>query len=201
MYWNALQSLSSTPSDDAASSTAALPSSHPKTSKDQSASTGKIPSPPKKPGKASAISQDTKYTAEQDSETEVNEVPLADELIDSFLHFLEKSNIELMFFSGAWQNFPNPSSAEAGYDLVLTSETVYELENLEYLTDLLVRAAGPAIGRKDQTTLVACKRVYFGVGGGEVAFKHAMERRGVEVDNIWHSGSGVERTVMKVRWH
>lgn len=86
---------------------------------------------------------------------------------------------------------------------MLTSETVYELDNLEHLTDLLDRCAS-ANGRvqEQQKTLVACKRVYFGVGGGEVAFKHSMAKRSSvsRVVNIWNSGAGVERTVMEVKW-
>jgi protein-histidine N-methyltransferase len=150
------------------------------------------------PNKASAKSQDVRYTVEHDSETEINEVPLTDELIESFVDFLEKHNVELKFFSGAWQNFPTPDQP---YDVILTSETVYELDNLEYLTSLLERAAaGHLSGKHDQLTLVACKRVYFGVGGGEIAFKHSVEKKRADVENIWNSGSGVERTVMKVNW-
>lgn len=158
------------------------------------------PVPLKKPGKPSAVSDDVRYTAEQDSETEVNEVPLTEELIESFLQFLDKYNIELRFFAGGWQNVPAP---EQPYDLVLTSETVYELDNLEHLTGLLHRCALPQRGQprpRDHTTLVACKRVYFGVGGGEHAFKDCIEKQGATVDNIWNSGSGVERTVMRVNW-
>jgi len=195
-YWNARQALSSTPADDAASSTASLPSSRVRKLTEQNGD--KLPASPTKLGKASAKSQDVRYTVEHDSETEINEVPLTDELIESFVDFLEKHNVELKFFSGAWQNFPTPDQP---YDVILTSETVYELDNLEYLTSLLERAAaGHLSGKHDQLTLVACKRVYFGVGGGEIAFKHSVEKKRADVENIWNSGSGVERTVMKVNW-
>ena len=54
--------------------------------------------------------------------------------------------------------------------------------------------------------MVACKRVYFGVGGGEQEFRRrVVERRG-KVENVWGDGEGegrsrgVGRVVMSVEW-
>ena len=147
----------------------------------------------------SVLSHEIAFSAEEDAEMEVNELPLTSELIETFKSFLELNNVELRFFVGSWHELPIPLEA---YSIVLTSETVYELDNLPYLTDLLHQISmtknHPAKTR-DQLTLVACKRVYFGVGGGEFAFKAEVGARG-EVNNIWHSSHGVERTVLRVEW-
>lgn len=93
---------------------------------------------------------------------------------------------------------------EEGFDIVLTSETVYSLPSLPPLLDLLESAAkGKEV---DQLCLVACKRIYFGVGGGELEFRRRVEERGGKVESVWGQGNGkgrnegVGRTVLKVEW-
>ena len=115
------------------------------------------------------------------------------------MNFLQAHNVELRFFVGSWASFP---VVQEPYSMILTSETVYELDNLPDLVALLRHAAltssTPAL-LQDQLTLVACKRVYFGVGGGEYAFKREVGDR-AEISNLWNSSKGVERTVMRVKW-
>jgi len=181
-FWNAKQTAQTAQGTDVTPDTAALPVA---TKKRRSSAT--------------ALSQDIAYSVDEDPETELNEIPLPEELIDSFLAFLKEHDIELKLFAGSWQTWPDSSQDEQAYDLVLTSETVYELENLDSLCTLLQRAATTPAPMPDQLTLVACKRVYFGVGGGELAFKDKVEKK-AEVENIWTSSQGVERTVMRVTW-
>lgn len=126
---------------------------------------------------------------------DVDEIEISDDFIASFKDFLVKNDIELKFFAGSWQTF----QVQEPYNLILTSETVYDLENLPHLVKLLQSATKPKLEAGD-LTLIACKRVYFGVGGGEVAFKLAVEEAGGEVQNIWSGGKGVERTVMQATW-
>lgn len=91
------------------------------------------------------------------------------------------------------------SSAEP-YDVVLTSETVYSLPSLPSLLDVLQAACRP-LG--DSLCLVACKRIYFGVGGGELEFRRRVEERRGTAETVWGGekpNRGVSRTVMKVEW-
>ena len=149
----------------------------------------------KKKKREAIISGDTSYTTQQDTEEELDELEMTDELVDSLLDFLKRWNIRIECFAGGWSSFDVHEGE--GYDTILTSETVYDLDNLPHLKDLLRRSAKQT---KHQLTLVACKRIYFGVGGGEIAFKHEIGDD-AEVDNVWASSTGgVERTVMRVRW-
>jgi protein-histidine N-methyltransferase len=149
----------------------------------------------KKKKREAIVSGDTSYTTSQEVEEELDELEMTDELVDSLLDFLKRWHIRIECFAGGWNSFEVPDDSR--YNTILTSETVYDLDNLPHLKELLRRAAKPT---QDQLTLVACKRIYFGVGGGEIAFKHEIGDDG-EVENVWASSTGgVERTVMRVRW-
>lgn len=76
-------------------------------------------------------------------------------LISAFTSFLEISQVELCFSYGDWASWQGEK-----YDLVLTSETIYEASNLPSLVNVLRNAS-----KQDTRTLVACKRLYFGLTG------------------------------------
>lgn len=144
--------------------------------------------------------------SEISSPAENNELEITAELVESFVDFLDQHQIELKFFCGPWHAW---KLSEEGYDIVVTSETVYEPESLPSLCQVLTTAAKggkdavppPASAEGDSNiTLVACKRVYFGVGGGEHAFKECIAEKGASVREVWRSGKGVDRTVLKVTW-
>lgn len=163
-----------------------------------------LPASQPSPRTRRAPSGDVTYSMDADAEAEVNELPLTTEFVDSFFNFLKLHKISLKFSAGSWQTFPPPSQQ---YDIVLTSETVYETTSLPPLCRILQEAATAqssanrsSIQGAQQMTLVACKRVYFGVGGGEFAFRALAEKMGATVENVWHGGKGVDRTVMQVRY-
>ncbi|KAK4705622.1 protein-histidine N-methyltransferase, partial [Phenoliferia sp. Uapishka_3] len=129
------------------------------------------------------------------------DIDITPEFLASFESLLSLERIELCFFSGDWSSFHIPSADK--YDLVLTSETIYSLPSLSPLLDLLQEACKEA----EQTTcLVACKRIYFGVGGGELEFRKKVEERKGRVETVWGEGEGegrsrgVGRVVMKIQW-
>ncbi|GAA5841547.1 hypothetical protein JCM11251_001257 [Rhodosporidiobolus azoricus] len=133
------------------------------------------------------------------------ELEVTPEFLESFESLLERENIELLFSEGDWSGMDEAVRAEEGqgYDLVLTSETVYSVPSLRPLLNLLEAACE---GASSPLCLVACKRIYFGVGGGELEFRRQVEERGGEVEAVWGQGegkgksSGVGRTVMSVQW-
>ncbi|BGP38025.1 hypothetical protein JCM10449v2_001952 [Rhodotorula kratochvilovae] len=131
------------------------------------------------------------------------ELDVTPEFLSSFEALLARENIELCFFEGDWAGMDAAVRDEDAYDLVLTSETVYSVPSLAPLLDLLEAATGES---DDALCLVACKRIYFGVGGGELEFRRRVEERGGEVETVWGEGegkgksSGVGRTVMNVKW-
>lgn len=120
------------------------------------------------------------------------------EFLSSFESLLKEENIQLVFSEGDWSGM---ASTVEKYDLVLTSETIYSVPSLPSLLDLLEASCKP-----ESQCLVACKRIYFGVGGGELEFRRRVEERSGKVETVWGEGSGrgkdqgVGRVVMSVEW-
>jgi protein-histidine N-methyltransferase len=129
------------------------------------------------------------------------ELDVTPEFLESFETLLEHEGIDLEFSQGDWSGM-NPR----GFDIVLTSETVYSLPSLPPLLDLLEAASEGTRTEEEHLCLVACKRIYFGVGGGELEFRRRVEERGGRVESVWGEGTGkgksegVGRTVLKVDW-
>ncbi|KAI5477200.1 calcium-transporting ATPase [Pseudohyphozyma bogoriensis] len=128
------------------------------------------------------------------------DVEVNPEFLDSFESMLKRENIELKFFEGDWSGMK--VDVDDRFDLVLTSETIYSIPSLPPLLNLLNSACIP----ETTTCLVACKRIYFGVGGGEHEFRRRAEEMGAGIETAWGEGvgegrdTGVGRVVMSVKW-
>ncbi|KZV87726.1 hypothetical protein EXIGLDRAFT_620271 [Exidia glandulosa HHB12029] len=120
--------------------------------------------------------------------SEAGELDLDGDIVNAFRSDLAACRVDLRLYYGSWRSWQLPRT----YDLVLTSETVYEPASLSPLVSLL-HASG---GRR----LVAAKRVYFGVGGGVREFVQEVERAGGTAETVWETSSGVARAILDVRW-
>ncbi|KAF8597628.1 hypothetical protein BDV93DRAFT_527303, partial [Ceratobasidium sp. AG-I] len=102
--------------------------------------------------------------------SEPGELTLSLALQAAFLASLDEHRIKIRLFSGPWDKYDVPkvlgSTESQYYDLVLTSETIYQPLSLPSLVQLLREATGST-----GTCLVAAKLVYFGVGGGIKEFE------------------------------
>jgi protein-histidine N-methyltransferase len=137
------------------------------------------------------------------SPDEPGELPITPALLAAFRATLDEQKIRLRFFSGAWDSF-DVSAAGGRYELVLTSETIYQITALPALVKLLhdvsvgvggdSREAGDEGGGADDEAslaelarskldlgqdrscvcLVAAKVLYFGVGGGVPDFVNTV---------------------------
>ncbi|KAM0792403.1 hypothetical protein ACM66B_005082 [Microbotryomycetes sp. NB124-2] len=125
------------------------------------------------------------------------ELDVTPEFLDAFQDLLASENIELVFSEGDWADLHSKGLEK--YDVVITSETVYSLESLPPLLDVIEAAC-----HHDTTCLVACKRIYFGVGGGELEFRRQAEERRCRVETVWPAEDvknvGVARVVMRCTW-
>ncbi|KAI0341350.1 hypothetical protein BDW22DRAFT_1414114 [Trametopsis cervina] len=157
--------------------------------------------------------------------TQSGDLPLTPALITAFRQSLDGYNIEIRFFSGSWETF-DLSTAGGKYDVVLTSETIYRIESLPPLLDLMWRACTQRTKSLEELTsdmtmsskeansdpehlcIVAAKLVYFGVGGGVTEFIDAVQganssscgRRPGTVESVWKKDEGVKRVILKVHW-
>ena len=107
-----------------------------------------------------------------------------------------KSTLERCeFFCGDWESFTrlNVSNDEAGkYDLIFTSETIYNPDNHRKLYEVFKQRLKPGgIG------FVAGKTYYFGVGGGMRQFQGLIEEDGFfHVKTAWKSQNGLQREIL-----
>jgi protein-histidine N-methyltransferase len=156
--------------------------------------------------------------------TAPGELPIAPELKTAFLSSLAALNITIRFFSGSWNTF-NPAGTIGSdcYNVILTSETIYQMDSLESLVDLMQTAC---IGKTKESListtltisensteeedssgascpyqcLVAAKVIYFGVGGGVLEFMKWIERRKGRAMTVQECKVGVGRKVIRVEW-
>ena len=157
--------------------------------------------------------------------TAPGELPITPELKTAFLSSLAALNITIRFFSGSWNTF-NPASTIGSdcYNVILTSETIYRMDSLESLVDLMQAAcigktkesldgliSTSTISEKstDEDTfgascpyqcLVAAKVLYFGVGGGVLEFLKWIERRKGRAMTVQERKVGVGRKIIRVEW-
>lgn len=107
------------------------------------------------------------------------------------------------FFSGDWAYTGELlSSLGLGghYDIILTSETIYNEEAQGRLLECIKQVLQPPHG----VVYIASKMYYFGVGGGTKSFKKLVKQDGIfevkSVATIEEAGSGVKREVLQMRF-
>ncbi|KAJ7782516.1 hypothetical protein DFH07DRAFT_324803 [Mycena maculata] len=133
------------------------------------------------------------------------ELPITPSLKSAFTASVAKHGISLAFSSGSWESLKTHLESRGGalYDIVLTSETIYRIEALPILIELLHRACADS----DSLCLVAAKVLYFGVGGGFSEFLAALESKAMAdrgcsgtAESVWERKVGVGRKIMRVSW-
>ncbi|KAH7086388.1 hypothetical protein FB567DRAFT_497516 [Paraphoma chrysanthemicola] len=131
---------------------------------------------------------------ESGREVEENgDVYITPEVISAFQQMLKETGITLTFISGSW----NPvetfvglvPSAEDMNTFILGSETIYSPASLMAFTDVIT-----ALMKRVKTgkTVVAAKRVYFGVGGSVDAFRQECANKGCVAYEVDFEGLGAE---------
>lgn len=103
------------------------------------------------------------------------------------------------FFSGDWSTFLALVSKEEPppkYDIILTSETIYNTAYYAVLHETLQKLLAP-----DGLAYLATKSHYFGVGGGMHLFETFVQERGVfSVTHRWDAEEGLQRHVAVLRF-
>lgn len=153
-------------------------------------------------------------SSEEDSDG--GELELSDEVKAAFASFLETSKISLSFVSGGWSPAfvellygrglsvpPQSTSGPVGSSsstLVVGAETIYSPFALGAFADTLLavlrreRAERPDGGA---TSIVAAKRLYFGVGGSLDDFVERVTSDGADVRWLREETEGVRRGVVQ----
>ncbi|KAJ2352511.1 hypothetical protein IWW50_004407 [Coemansia erecta] len=110
------------------------------------------------------------------------------------------------FVSGDWANFDKEVRAqgrEHTFDLVLTSETIYDTASYKRLHDLVACVLAKPVeeGVQQPMALVAAKTIYFGLSGSVLSFEQYVRGRGVfDIESIWQSGDSMSREILRMTW-
>lgn len=99
------------------------------------------------------------------------------------------------FYSGDWASLNKTLSDFDTYDIILTSETIYNENNYTKLIDLFIKRLS-----KNGIIYLAAKTCYFGVGGGLRQFETYIEKTGLlNSEVVWKSSDGVQREILKIK--
>ncbi|XP_071446327.1 histidine protein methyltransferase 1 homolog [Hetaerina americana] len=105
------------------------------------------------------------------------------------------------FFKGDWASFLDLSlkeidSEDKKYDVILSSETIYNSDNHWKLVRVL-----KSLLKKSGVAFIAAKTFYFGVGGGLRQFEKLLAEEGnMDVSVCWKCSDGVQREILKVQF-
>lgn len=105
------------------------------------------------------------------------------------------------FFSGDWGSLASDilsteiTKEEDKYDLILTSETIYNVANHSKLISIFKNFLKPA-----GCVLIAAKTYYFGVGGGVQEFQSKLEAQGFLVTCLKKYEDGVKREIISAKF-
>ncbi|KAJ1674487.1 hypothetical protein EV182_003181, partial [Spiromyces aspiralis] len=112
----------------------------------------------------------------------------------------------IALYSGDWSRVSEELERRGyKYDLVVTSETIYDEDSYEGLYKL-VRSALRKEQPRERTVfepraLVAAKTIYFGLTGSTLTFKKWVEERGeMRVQTVWQSSDSMGREILELRW-
>lgn len=127
-----------------------------------------------------------------------DEVLFTPDLLQEFTRQLDEKNIEIAFISGLWGSefcdLVSPFSPE----VILTSETIYSLDSLPIVIDVLLRLFS---SQSKYLGLVAAKSYYFGVGGSIKEFMDklvAAKPPSMSVDTIGNNKGQLKRDIVRI---
>lgn len=110
----------------------------------------------------------------------------------------EKLNLlqtESNFYAGDWSHFAELTKDLEKYDIILTSETIYNIENQQKLLDTFQTRL-----KSDGKVLIAAKSHYFGVGGGLEQFVDVVKCGKVfKSHEVWKADENLKRGIIELK--
>lgn len=98
------------------------------------------------------------------------------------------------FFSGDWANYVAKTSDQEMFDVILTSETIYNTRNYGKIIRVLREKL-----KSDGICYLAAKQHYFGVGGSIGQFKSAVSKSGgFQVETVYTCTENVAREILQI---
>lgn len=99
------------------------------------------------------------------------------------------------FYSGDWDSFKGLTQNQEKYDVIVTSETIYNPDNYKKLLNFFKTRL--TIGGK---VYLSAKSYYFGVSGNILDFCKLMdEEKALSYETLWKSVDGVQREILLIK--
>lgn len=124
----------------------------------------------------------------------LNAVHLNENNDDEEIYEIDRIEDNVQFYSGDWKKWTEFTKSEEQFDLILTSETIYNPENQQKLLNCLHDKL-----KTNGRVFVAAKTYYFGVGGGLREFEELIKKDGrFSCKVVWQSSQGVNREIVEL---
>ena len=141
--------------------------------------------------------------SKRDSWEAEGELEIDEELLHAFLGCLASHRITVSFFSGAWctefvQLVVSTMGSDSAQSTIIGAETIYSPAALNSFAQSLLGLL-KTLPTGEKSSLVAAKKVYFGVGGSMEDFCDSVRAEGFQVELIREESDGVRRAVVEVK--
>ena len=129
------------------------------------------------------------------NEDVLNEITIPNTIVN-----YDSQAAETRFFSGDWGSLESIyltkllKEESDKFDLILTSETIYNQENQSKLVSIFRQFL-----KQEGKVLVAGKTFYFGVGGGMRQFEKVVKDSGLKSEIVKSYDTGVKREILKIQ--
>lgn len=101
------------------------------------------------------------------------------------------------FYSGDWDSFKDLTLSDDKYDIILTSETIYNPDNYVKLLNLF-----KARLHSDGKVYLSAKSYYFGVSGNVLDFCKLLDQdKTFTHETLWTSIDGVQREILSIKFN
>lgn len=98
------------------------------------------------------------------------------------------------FYSGDWSNYVSKTNEDEKFDFILTSETIYNVQNYEKLINCIKTKLKPS-----GICYLAAKLHYFGVGGSLRQFEDILLKKEVfKSESVFSCNDNVGREILKI---
>lgn len=122
-----------------------------------------------------------------------NKEVLANTTMNNLLLNCKDKLNDCKYYSGDWKSFGEFNKDT--YDLILTSETIYNVNNYTKLIKLFEKKLKPS-----GCILLIAKNYYFGVGGSISEFLNFLKSSKMKSDIVWTSTDGVKKTLLNIHY-
>lgn len=107
---------------------------------------------------------------------------------------ISKLKEKCRFYSGDWSNYISKTANDEKFDFILTSETIYNVQNYEKLIECIKTKLKPT-----GVCYLAAKLHYFGVGGSLRQFEDVLLKKNIfKSESVFWCNDNVGREILKI---